>query len=126
MLMEVTKEFTFDAAHHLPDYNGRCRNVHGHTWTLRVSMKGVIDPSTGMVCDFARIKEKIEESIIKTGLCLDHRDLNELIDNPTCENLIYRLAVQLHRIAFPWSKLELSETPTSWCTLLREDFDEKA
>ena len=52
MKITVVKEFTFDAAHYLPGYNGKCNRPHGHTYRLQVGIEGEPDHSTGMVIDF--------------------------------------------------------------------------
>ena len=50
--MIVYKDFEFDFAHLLPNYNGPCKNLHGHRGKMRVYVKGPVDPETGMVMDF--------------------------------------------------------------------------
>ena len=61
--MIVTKEFSFEAAHFLPDYVGCCFLTHGHSYKLFVSVKAGVNPNTGMVVDFKMLKEKVEESL---------------------------------------------------------------
>ena len=51
--MFVLKEFEFDAAHYLPEYNGKCERLHGHTYKLVVKVEGTPDKE-GMVIDFIR------------------------------------------------------------------------
>lgn len=82
--MIVGKTFHFDASHYLPNYNGKCRNLHGHTWTMDIEIEGLIDEDTGIVIDFVRLREMVDSLLGK----LDHRNLNDLLDNPTCENLV--------------------------------------
>ena len=53
--MDVSKEFTFDAAHNLVAYKGKCEALHGHTYRLRVTLEGPVRED-GMVCDFVEIK----------------------------------------------------------------------
>ena len=53
--MFVLKEFEFDAAHYLPEYNGKCERLHGHTYKLVVKVEGTPDKE-GMVIDFIRLK----------------------------------------------------------------------
>ena len=71
---------SFSAAHHLPHYNGQCRDLHGHTWKAVFVIEGDIK-SDGMVCDFKKIKTLLDE------ILPDHRLLNDLLPNPTAENL---------------------------------------
>jgi len=90
--IEVTKEFTFDAAHHLTKYYGKCERLHGHTYKLRVTVNGEIQEN-GMVIDFVILKRIVKKHILKH---LDHHNLNEIIENPTAENIAQWI----------WNKLE--------------------
>jgi len=81
--MEITKIFTFDSAHYLPNHKGKCKNLHGHTYTLYVTIKGEIDKN-GFVVDFGDLKESIKPIID----LLDHNYLNDILETPTCENLL--------------------------------------
>jgi len=90
--MRVCRKFKFDAAHYLPGYNGKCRNLHGHTWFLEVEVEGSVNEASGFVVDFADLKSTVTQLVIDK---FDHTCLNEslkgLIDdtygvvNPTCE-----------------------------------------
>lgn len=113
-MLTVTKIFTFDAAHHLPFHGGKCANVHGHTYKLEVSVTGPVNLS-GMVVDFGVLKEEVNVVLEQ----YDHHDLNELVSNPTAENLLHRLYKDLeYRFALmslpKISKLRLWETPTCY------------
>ena len=81
----ITKIFTFDGAHQLPDHPGKCKNLHGHSWQLEVSIFGQIDSNTGMVMDFGDLKNIVNEKIINI---LDHSKLNDTLENPTAENIL--------------------------------------
>lgn len=109
MGITVVKEFTFDAAHHLPNYPGKCQNLHGHTYRLQIGIKGPINPVTGMVVDFAKIKEIIRRVILDY---LDHKCLNEIKGD--------------HFIAFPRHN-PTAELMVSWIVqvLIRSCTDEK-
>lgn len=77
----IVKE-SFDAAHFLKDYKGKCAKIHGHTWYVEVEIQGEKLDKTGMLIDFGEIKKKIRE------ILPDHEFLNEVIPiNPTAENL---------------------------------------
>lgn len=112
-IAEVYKEFIIDCAHHLPmvPEGHKCRNVHGHTYRIRVVLKGDLDPVYGWVIDFAEIKAAFEP--IKQ--LLDHKYLNEIegLENPTAENLAiwiwHRLASRLK----PLHEIRVFETPSS-------------
>ena len=85
--MDVFREFTFEAAHLLPNVaeGHKCRRLHGHSFRVAVHVSGEVDPVTGMLIDFADIKDAFEPLWVQ----LDHHYLNEIVglDNPTSENL---------------------------------------
>ena len=81
MHTSVTRTFTFEAAHQLPWHDGKCRNLHGHSYRLEVTVEGPIGPQ-GIVVDFADIKRVVERDVVDV---YDHRYLNDLLDNPTAE-----------------------------------------
>ena len=83
--IETVKKFTFDSAHYLPGYNGKCQNLHGHTYILEVGIYGKIDEKTGMVIDFGELKNIVKENIIDE---LDHKLINDIISMPTAENMV--------------------------------------
>ena len=109
--MEITKEFTFDSAHQLNWHQGKCKNLHGHTYKLRVTVKGEIKQN-GIIIDFGELKKIVNESVIEQ---LDHKFLNDIIDNPTAENLIVWIWDQL-KSKLNLSEIRLWETPTSYVT----------
>ena len=78
MLVKLIRSFS--SAHRLPHYDGPCHNLHGHTWKAVFVIEGEIRPD-GMVCDFKVIKKLLDENLP------DHRFLNDLVENPTAENL---------------------------------------
>ena len=106
----ITREFTFEAAHHLPNHRGKCRRPHGHSYRLQISLRGPIldapgESSDGMAMDFddlkmivnATILDNLSDSIsrgknaqvIERG-GLDHNDLNALTGiRTTGENLVH-------------------------------------
>lgn len=85
--MIVWKEFTFDAAHYLPNVpeGHKCKRMHGHTFRVRLDLGGLKDPVMGWVVDFAEIKEAVKPLL----LMLDHSVLNDYagLENPTSENI---------------------------------------
>jgi 6-pyruvoyltetrahydropterin/6-carboxytetrahydropterin synthase len=83
MKMRISREFTFDAAHKLVDYPGKCKRMHGHTYTLVVTVEGEPDDS-GMLVDFFVMKEIVEKTILAH---LDHTCLNDKYPQPTVENV---------------------------------------
>lgn len=119
--MKVCKQFSFDAAHYLPGYNGKCSNMHGHHWVLQVELEGPVG-SNGMVVDFSELKELVNSVIVKV---LDHRVLNDLMLMPTCENILLwidKYIRQPEEAEMMLSKaslvrLRLYETPDSFAEL---------
>jgi 6-pyruvoyltetrahydropterin/6-carboxytetrahydropterin synthase len=87
--MQVHTEVTISAAHHLPNYHGPCKNLHGHSFKIEVDVSGEVDKKTGMVVDFRVIKDIINE--------LDHGYINDTIKNPTAENIVSYLLSQLNK-----------------------------
>jgi len=77
-------EFHFAAAHRLPRYDGPCSRMHGHNYRMVVRVEGEVDPKSGMVADFGRIKEIVQEHVLSRA---DHRTLNDVLENPTAENI---------------------------------------
>lgn len=122
----VSKEFTFDAAHHLHNYEGKCKNLHGHTYRAVIGVSGYTD-ERGLVIDFSDIKEIWKQKI---EIHLDHRYLNETLPlmNTTAENIvvwIYELFAEalLQESKSNGMRLEfvrLYETPTSYAEARRE------
>jgi 6-pyruvoyltetrahydropterin/6-carboxytetrahydropterin synthase len=82
--MKIYKKTTFAAAHYLPDYDGLCHNLHGHTWTVEIGVEGHVDKNTGMVIDFKILKAFLKEYVEDK---FDHKFLNDIMDNPTAENI---------------------------------------
>ncbi|RSD25402.1 6-carboxytetrahydropterin synthase QueD [Mesobacillus subterraneus] len=123
----VSKEFTFDAAHHLHEYEGKCKNLHGHTYKVIFGISGYVD-SRGLMIDFGDIKD-IWKSEIEVHL--DHRYLNETLPpmNTTAENMVVwifeKMSEALSRrenlyIGVQVEFVRLYETPTSYAEARRE------
>ena len=81
--MLLAKDFTFDAAHNLVNYHGKCERLHGHTYKLRVVVEGTPD-SEGMIIDFIELKAIVKEKILSR---LDHSYINDIITQPSAENI---------------------------------------
>lgn len=119
--MVIFKEFTFEAAHRLPNVPAghKCARLHGHSFHVRVSVRGEIGATTGWVMDFADIKA----AIAPVEQQLDHRYLNEIpgLENPTSE-VIARWIWQALLPALPGlESLEVRETCTSGCVYRGDD-----
>jgi len=126
--MKVCKMFRFDAAHYLPNYEGKCSRLHGHGWVLEVEVEGPVHED-GMVVDFAALKVAVNHNIIDL---LDHRCLNDLakepeflgtaFDNPTCENLLDWMWQRIEGVfdGCELSRLRLYETPDSFAEMTHD------
>lgn len=112
----ISKSFTFGSAHFLPDYDGKCSNIHGHEWKLIISIKKRVDKKTGMVLDFAILKKEVEKRIINI---MDHSLLNNEIENPTAENILIWTWEKLmfESLLKGIESISLWETPTSGAIL---------
>jgi len=117
-IIKMGRVFWFEAAHHLPNHEGLCRSVHGHSYKLIIEVEGpvqpnFINPEAGMVMDYGRLKKVV------TGLVLDRMDhayLNDIFPNPTAENMvIYIVTLLKHQVApAVLTKVELWETRNSY------------
>jgi len=93
-MYELKVKTRFAAAHFLTDYEGQCARLHGHTWLVKVVVRGSELDDKGMLVDFKVLKQAINEAV--SGL--DHQNLNALehfkeggAQNPTAENLAHYL-----------------------------------
>jgi 6-pyruvoyltetrahydropterin/6-carboxytetrahydropterin synthase len=86
-MYEVSVDETFAAGHALRGYKGKCENVHGHNYKVRVALAGAELDSVGLLYDFVHLKQVIQE-VIRS---LDHRFLNDFPPfdsvNPSAENI---------------------------------------
>ena len=80
--MIVRRRFGFEAAHRLPHHEGKCREMHGHSYELVVNVERSVDPASGMAIDFSDLKRVVREQVVDL---LDHRCVNDLMENPTAE-----------------------------------------
>lgn len=115
--MLLTKKFSFDAAHRLTNYSGKCKNLHGHTYFLEVTITGEINQKTGMVVDFQIIKNAVEDMVLQK---LDHHYINDIIAISTAENIVKWiwdiLSKEFKKHNIELFALKLWETPTSYIT----------
>lgn len=146
-MIRLTKEFSFESAHALWGYDGKCREVHGHSYRLFVTVKGepISDPTSpklGMVMDFGELKAIVAQQITDR---LDHsfvmrrtaeaESLAEVMKSqftnvilvdyqPTCENMLQDFAARL-KAALPEGvelhSLRLHETATSYAEWYAEE-----
>ncbi len=146
-IIRLTKEFSFEAAHALDGYDGPCRELHGHSYRLFVTVKGTPlatagDPKEGMVMDFGVLKGIVRDEIIaqydhalilqRSGetealrkmLAQQFRNIVEVDYRPTCENMLADFADRI-RARLPQGvelhALRLHETATSFAEWVAED-----
>ena len=144
--IRATRKFHFDMAHALYGHDGLCRNIHGHTYELHITLSGIPlcapgNPKDGMVMDFTDLKKIVTSEIIDRydhALVLNinspHAKLKDLdiefgrlvlMDKqPTCENLVIEIVQRLSDRLPAGIKLQnviLWETPTSYCEWRLED-----
>jgi 6-pyruvoyltetrahydropterin/6-carboxytetrahydropterin synthase len=111
--MRLDVEFYFAAAHRLPRYEGPCFRLHGHNYRFFVTVEGDVDPKSGMIADFGEIKRLVQEHVLAR---VDHRNLNDVLENPTAEN-IARWIWEVLEAALPGlAEVRLFEIPDSCVT----------
>lgn len=135
-MFKVSKEFSFDMAHILDGHDGKCQNLHGHTYKLQVEVNGdlVVDGAKkGMVVDFTDVKRIVKAAILDP---MDHAFIYDTTSERECKiaALLNELnsktfgipvrttAEEMARFMFnrlkdqlPISAIRLWETPTSFC-----------
>jgi 6-pyruvoyltetrahydropterin/6-carboxytetrahydropterin synthase len=121
--MLLKREFSFDAAHRLERYHGKCENLHGHTYRLSVEIEGLPD-AEGMIVDFAQVKETVDREVISK---FDHSYLNDTIRQPSAENIarfvFERLEPLLKGPNYSLSAVQVWETPKSSVIFRRGDME---
>ena len=112
--MILSKQFEFEAAHKLINYNGKCANLHGHTYKLIVKIEGTPNTASGMIIDFVEMKKIVNTNVIEK---LDHAYTNDLLAQPTAENIIVwiwnAVKADFEKQNCKLYELELFETRTS-------------
>lgn len=106
--MRIVIEHEFEAAHRLPHHRGVCARLHGHHYRFEVHVEGPVRPEDGLVMDFDELRELVERAIVRE---LDHGDLNEVLDNPTAENIAVWMWERLEPEAPGLACVRLWETP---------------
>jgi 6-pyruvoyltetrahydropterin/6-carboxytetrahydropterin synthase len=145
-MLTITRKLEFDAGHRIPDHNSQCRNLHGHRYTLEITLTGPVkehdgDSDNGMILDFTDVKSLAKEHLVDVW---DHaflvydkdvavKDFLASLPNhktvvlsrvPTVENLA-QIAFTILRKAYhdrfgstlTLSKIKLYETPNCWAEI---------
>lgn len=113
---EIWKEFGFESAHrlpHVPDGH-KCGRLHGHSFKIRLTLRGDPGERTGWIMDFADLKEAWKP----LHEVLDHRYLNEIpgLENPTSEVLARWIWERMAPVLPQLSSVSVRETCTAGCT----------
>ena len=115
MRMTLSKTGRFEAAHWLPrvDAGHKCGRLHGHSYTVRISVAGEVDAARGWVMDLGALGAQLDQVVAH----LDHKTLNEIegLDNPTSEHLAAWIWGMLAPELPLLSEVEVAETATSSC-----------
>jgi len=101
--MKIMKTIKFHAAHRLMHHKGLCKNIHGHTYRVKIEIDGSINSRTGMVIDFGHIKELINDKF-DHALLVNKQDNNlvgfanvcgckylKFDDEPTAESIAFKI-----------------------------------
>lgn len=146
-IVRVTKSFNFETAHALYGYDGKCKNIHGHSYKLFVTVKGkpiedVSNPKFGMVIDFGDIKKIVKSKVVDWfdhAILLNqnspHQQLGEQLIaeghkviftdyQPSCENMLLHMVQLIQKeldTSVSLQALRLHETETSYAEWLAED-----
>lgn len=144
--VRVTKEFRFEMAHALWNYDGLCKNIHGHSYIMQVTVIGepnsdVNDVKYGMVIDFGDLKKIVNESIVNRmdhSLVISERSKHDTLlqteqmfdrrhitpYQPTCENMVVEFAKIIRKL-LPQNvelySIKLWETANSHAEWNRDD-----
>jgi 6-pyruvoyltetrahydropterin/6-carboxytetrahydropterin synthase len=142
-MIVVTKIFRFEMAHAISGYNGKCRNIHGHSYELHVTVatekqvEGFL-PSPGFVIDFKDLKrivnnkvvDEMDHKLVLSKAYIDERCKDATFDNlvifpaePTAENLLIDISNRLHDSlpqGIKLKRLKLYETKDSYAEWLGE------
>lgn len=144
--IRITKDFSFEMAHALWNYDGACSNIHGHSYVLSVTLAGEPlndkdNPKNGMVVDFGEIKKWVRHSIVDefdhSLLISSEADAESIASSrqmfnrlkimdfqPTCENLLIYIADTIRK-QLPGNirlhSLKLRETASSYAEWYAED-----
>ncbi len=150
MATEITRRLEFDAGHRIPDHQSQCRHLHGHRYTLEITLRGaIIDaagrPDTGMVMDFSQVKALAQRHLVELW---DHAFLVHAADRavveflatlpghktvilplvPTAENLAtlaFAALAAVYRDSYGsglrLQRLRLYETPNCWAEVCADE-----
>lgn len=116
MTVELSKDFSFEAAHRLPKVpsTNKCSRLHGHSFKVAITVEGEVDPDLGWFVDYEDIKAAFKPLLDRY---LDHSYLNEIegLDNPTSENIAKWIWDRLKNQLLGLQRVSVFETCTTAC-----------
>ncbi len=115
LIVTVSQEFEFHAAHLLAWHPGKCKNLHGHSYRVQVDVQGALD-ERGIVIDFDELSEVMWREILEP---LDHSLLNDHLDNPTAERLGIYILRKADAFNLKLSEVRVWETSKSLAVVRR-------
>ncbi|MDD0823527.1 6-carboxytetrahydropterin synthase QueD [Mannheimia sp. AT1] len=140
-MFKIAKEFSFDMAHMLDGHDGKCQNLHGHTYKLQVEVSGDLElngTKRGMVMDYSDLKAIVKRHILEP---MDHAFIYDLHSKresqvaqllielkskvygipsrTTAEEMAKYMFEKLEKTGLSVSLIRLWETPTSYCEYSR-------
>jgi 6-pyruvoyltetrahydropterin/6-carboxytetrahydropterin synthase len=147
--IRISKEFSFETSHILDGYDGLCKNIHGHSYRLIVTIKGKAiqdskNPKNGMVMDFGDLKKIVHQNIVDIydhSVVVNNQSPEEIKSamtkatgrviftpfQPTCENMVaefVRIISEKLPATLELCQLRLYETANSFAEWLSSDQDE--
>ena len=121
MNVSITKQFKFEAAHSLPNHDGKCKNLHGHSYVFEVTVRGHLikkGSKEGMIMDFADLSKVVEKEIVSQW---DHQFLNDVLPFvTTAENLALECFKRIAAQDISVTKIRLWETAKSFVEVCDE------
>jgi len=119
--MDLFKEFTFEAAHRLPNAPAghKCSRLHGHSYRIQIYVRGPVAADSGWVTDFDDVKKAFQPLHDQ----LDHSYLNDIegLSNPTAENIARWIWRRLKPALHGLHRVVVHETPTAGCAYQGDD-----
>jgi 6-pyruvoyltetrahydropterin/6-carboxytetrahydropterin synthase len=141
--IRITKQFDFEAAHALEGYHGKCKDIHGHSYHLRVTVIGEVsqeaeDVEGSMVMDFSELKRIVKAEVVDQfdhmlilkdnsrfrGIEANHERVLYVPYQPTCENMLLDIVDRIRKKMPAHARLHnafLRETPRSYAEWFEED-----
>ena len=96
-MYQIRVSSSFSAAHNLREDNGKCENLHGHSWKVELCIEDNELDGSGFLYDFRAVKKALREQLER----YDHSYINELVPfdsiNPTAENLAFYIFTELKK-----------------------------